>query len=316
MRFRPIAGNVGAFPRIKGNTNMAYEPGQIELNGIPAIRAKQNESLQTLSRRTGVKIKRLRKFNDIGERGNVRADKYYYLKNKKNKGKVHYHIVQPGETLWSISQDYGIKQKKLMHKNRMRDSEQLKVGRVLWLRFIRPKDIPVEYSNVLQPQTTQAASQQVSIEPEKTIEQRVERPRTVEVPLKDDNEVFIEPTPLRRLENTATDTVITHKVKYQETFFAVSKEYGVEIDEILEWNNLQVTNGLQIGQELKLMVPKTRFKKAEPKNEVITHEVQKGETMWAISRKYGVEVEDLKMWNNKADNTLSLGEKLIIRKPN
>jgi membrane-bound lytic murein transglycosylase D len=64
------------------------------------------------------------------------------------------------------------------------------------------------------------------------------------------------------------------------------------------------------------MVPKTRFKKAEPKNEVITHEVQKGETMWAISRKYGVEVEDLKMWNNKADNTLSLGEKLIIRKPN
>ena len=316
MRFRPIAGNVGAFPRIKGNTNMAYEPGQIELNGIPAIRAKQNESLQTLSRRTGVKIKRLRKFNDIGERGNVRADKYYYLKNKKNKGKVHYHIVQPGETLWSISQDYGIKQKKLMHKNRMRDSEQLKVGRVLWLRFIRPKDIPVEYSNVLQPQTTQAASQQVSVEPEKTIEQRVERPRTVEVPLKDDNEVFIEPTPLRRLENTVTDTVITHKVKYQETFFAVSKEYGVEIDEILEWNNLQVTNGLQIGQELKLMVPKTRFKTAEPKNEVITHEVQKGETMWAISRKYGVEVEDLKMWNNKADNTLSLGEKLIIRKPN
>lgn len=316
MRFRPIAGNVGAFPRIKGKTNMAYEPGQIELNGIPAIRAKQNESLQTLSRRTGVKIKRLRKFNDIGERGNVRADKYYYLKNKKNKGKVHYHIVQPGETLWSISQDYGIKQKKLMHKNRMRDSEQLKVGRVLWLRFIRPKDIPVEYSNVLQPQTTQAAPQQVSVEPEKTIEQRVERPRTVEVPLNDDNEVFIEPTPLRRLENTATDTVITHKVKYQETFFAVSKEYGVEIDEILEWNNLQVTNGLQIGQELKLMVPKTQFKTAEPKNEVITHEVQKGETMWAISRKYGVEVEDLKMWNNKADNTLSLGEKLIIRKPN
>lgn len=316
MRFKPIAGNVGAFPRIKGNTAMAYEPGQVELNGIPAIRARSNETLQSLATRTGVKMSKLRRFNDIGDRGNVRANLYYYLKNKKGKGKVHYHIVQPGETLWDISQDYGIKLKKLMHKNRMRENEQLKVGRVLWLRFIRPKDIPVEYSNVQQPQTEDAASpQQQTVQPEKTLQNRVERPKTVEVPLNDNHEVFIEPIPLRALENTDTDTVIIHKVKYQETFFAVSKEYGAEIDEILEWNNLELSNGLQIGQELKLRVAKSRFEKSEPEPEVITHEVQKGETMWAISKKYGVEVEELKLWNNKTDNSLSLGEKLIIRKP-
>lgn len=316
MRFKPIAGNVGAFPRIKGNTTMAYEPGQVELNGIPAIRAKSNETLQSLATRTGVKMSKLRRFNDIGDRGNVRANLYYYVKNKKGKGKVHYHIVQPGETLWDISQDYGIKLKKLMHKNRMRENEQLKVGRVLWLRFIRPKDIPVEYSNVQQPQTENAAPpQQQTVQPEKTLQNRVERPKTVEVPLNDNHEVFIEPIPLRALENTDTDTVITHQVKYQETFFAVSKEYGAEIDEILEWNNLELSNGLQIGQELKLRVAKSRFEKSEPEPEVITHEVQKGETMWAISKKYGVEVEELKLWNNKTDNSLSLGEKLIIRKP-
>lgn len=316
MRFKPIAGNVGAFPRIKGNTAMAYEPGQVELNGIPAIRAKSNETLQSLATRTGVKMSKLRRFNDIGDRGNVRANLYYYLKNKKGKGKVHYHIVQPGETLWDISQDYGIKLKKLMHKNRMRENEQLKVGRVLWLRFIRPKDIPVEYSNVQQPQTENAAPpQQQTVQPEKTLQNRVERPKTVEVPLNDNHEVFIEPIPLRALENTDTDTVITHQVKYQETFFAVSKEYGAEIDEILEWNNLELSNGLQIGQELKLRVAKSRFEKSELEPEVITHEVQKGETMWAISKKYGVEVEELKLWNNKTDNSLSLGEKLIIRKP-
>lgn len=315
MRFKPIAGNVGAFPRIRGNTAMAYEPGQVQLNGIPAIRAKSNETLQSLATRTGVKMNKLRRFNDIGDRGNVRSNQYYYLKNKKGKGKVHYHIVQPGETLWDISQDYGIKLKKLMQKNRMRDNEQLKVGRVLWLRFIRPKDIPVEYSNVQQPQSEEVDPQQQVIQPEKTLEAMVEKPKTVEVPLNDNHEVFIEPIPLRALENTETDTVITHKVKYQETFFAVSKEYGVEIDEILEWNNLQLSQGLQIGQELNLRVSRSRFVKAEPVQEVITHEVQKGETMWAISKKYGVEVEELKSWNNKTDNSLSLGEKLIIRKP-
>lgn len=315
MRFKPIAGNVGAFPRITGNTNKAYEPDQIRLNGIPAIKAKSNETLQSLSTRTGVKMSKLRKFNDIGDRGNVRADKYYYLKNKKGKGKVHYHIVQPGENLWGISQDYGIKLKKLMHKNRMRESEQLKVGRVLWLRFIRPKDIPVEYSNVLVTQPQEVPVESHAVQPEKTIKEKANKPKTVELPLNDENEVFIEPIPLRPLKNSEVDTVITHKVKYQETFFAVSKEYAVEIDEILEWNNLSISEGLKVGQELKILVSKARFTKPIPVVDVLTHEVQKGETMWAISKKYGVEVEDLKSWNNKSDNSLSLGEKLIIRKP-
>ncbi len=316
LRFKPISGNVGAFPRISGNVARAYELEQIELNGIPAIRAKNSETLQTLSSRTGVKISKLRRFNDIGERGSVRAHNYYYLKNKKNKGKVHYHIVQPSETLWGISQDYGIKVKKLMHKNRMRENEQLKVGRVLWLRFIRPKDIPVEYSNIDQPEAQDAPIQNRTIRPEKTLESKVEKPRTVELPLKEDNEVFIEPIPLRALQNSETDTVIIHKVKYQETFFAISKEYTVEIDEILEWNNLRLNDGLSIGQEVKVLAPKSRFKKPKPTEELITHEVGQGETMWAISRKYGVAIEDIVKWNNKADNTLSLGEKLIIRKPN
>ncbi|WP_420385392.1 LysM peptidoglycan-binding domain-containing protein [Roseivirga sp.] len=315
MRFKPIAGNVGAFPRISGNTSKAYEPDQIELNGIPAIRAKNTETLQSLATRTGVKMAKLRRFNDIGDRGNVRAHQYYYLKRKKNKGKVHYHIVQPGETLWGISQDYGIKLKKLMHKNRMRDNEQLKVGRVLWLRFIRPKDIPVEFSNLNQPQTQEVLVVDHSAKPEKTVKEKLDKPRTVELPLREDTELFIEPVQYRALENTATDTVITHRVGYQETFFAISREYSVEIDEILEWNQLNLSDGLQIGQEVKVLVSKTRFAKLEPVVEVITHEVQKGETMWAISRKYGVAIEDLRSWNNKSDNSLSLGEKLIIRKP-
>ena len=319
MRFKPIAGNVGAFPRISGNVAKAYEMDQVQLNGIPAIRAKNNETLQSLATRTGVKMSKLRKFNDIGSRGNIRAHNYYYLKNKKSKGKVHYHIVQPGDNMWAISQDYGIKLKKLMHKNRMRDDEQLKVGRVLWLRFIRPKDIPVEFSDVVQPQTDDAPIQNNSVQPERTLTERVEKPKTIEIPLKEDNEVFIEPIPVRPLQNSETDTVITHRVQYQETFFAVSKEYGVEIDEILDWNQLNLSQGLQIGQELKLLVSKARFKapeqKEKPEPEFLTHEVMKGETMWAISRKYGVGVEDIKIWNNKQDNTLSLGEKLIIRKP-
>src|SRR5690606_17831029 len=72
----------------------------------------------------------------------------YYLQPKRNKAKVHYHVLQPGEDLWTVSQKFGVKLSKLKQKNRIEDDEALKPGRVLWLRFIRPEHIPVEYRHV------------------------------------------------------------------------------------------------------------------------------------------------------------------------
>lgn len=43
------------------------------------------------------------------------------------------------------------------------------------------------------------------------------------------------------------------------------------------------------------------------------HEVQKGDTMYSISKKYNLTVENLMKKNNMSDNTLSIGQKLIIK---
>ncbi len=47
-------------------------------------------------------------------------------------------------------------------------------------------------------------------------------------------------------------TEIVHTVQPQETVYAISKKYGVSIDDILKWNNLQGTD-LRKGQELKII---------------------------------------------------------------
>jgi len=44
-----------------------------------------------------------------------------------------------------------------------------------------------------------------------------------------------------------------------------------------------------------------------------THKVKKGETLYSISRKYNITVQQLKKTNNLSDNTLSIGQELIIR---
>lgn len=43
------------------------------------------------------------------------------------------------------------------------------------------------------------------------------------------------------------------------------------------------------------------------------HEVQKGDTLYSISRKYNVLVDDLKQKNKLSGNTLSIGQRLMVR---
>lgn len=305
---KPLEGNTGYYPEITGNTKSAFEPGQIKMNGIPAIKAKDGDDIQSLSARSGKSVSQIKKYNDIGERGDVRSGNYYYLKRKKRKGRVHYHVVRSGETLWGIAQDYGIRLKQLLRKNRMREVEELKIGRVLWLRFIRPKDIPIEYANVLiEPEKIVAEDQLMNEvyaaeEAEEEVEpvNKKEEEETVKVSTSEIK------TELPELKPQEDEELIIHTVKAKETFFGISAKYNVDIDKILEWNGLRLTDGLKIDQELRLIVPKSSSQQE------IIHTVIKGDTLWSIARKYDVSVSDILKWNNKIDNALALGEKLII----
>jgi LysM repeat protein len=54
-----------------------------------------------------------------------------------------------------------------------------------------------------------------------------------------------------------------------------------------------------------------------PSTAATTHTVQKGETLFRISKNYGVTVEQLKQWNNKGgSNTIFPGEKLRVSQAN
>ncbi len=44
-----------------------------------------------------------------------------------------------------------------------------------------------------------------------------------------------------------------------------------------------------------------------------TYEVKKGDTLYSISKNFAVSIEELKKRNNLKDDTISLGQKLIIQ---
>jgi hypothetical protein len=44
------------------------------------------------------------------------------------------------------------------------------------------------------------------------------------------------------------------------------------------------------------------------------HTVAKGDTLYRLSKEYGVTVDDLKVWNNLTDNTIHVGQQIVVSK--
>ncbi|HYG01332.1 MAG TPA: LysM peptidoglycan-binding domain-containing protein [Chryseosolibacter sp.] len=110
----------------------------------------------------------------------------------------------------------------------------------------------------------------------------------------------------------------THTVQAKETLFSIAKMYGASTSEIKQWNNISDDN-LSIGQ---VLVVKKKPATSDPVKEkkVInakekTHTVAEKETMYAITRQYGISIEQLREWNNLSGNELQVGQLLIVSAP-
>ncbi|WP_190809818.1 glucosaminidase domain-containing protein [Flagellimonas sp. S3867] len=84
--------------------------------------------------------------------------------------------------------------------------------------------------------------------------------------------------------------------KYPQKLIALIERYNLD-----EYDEEVVRGGLETVR-------------APKKYEVFTHVVEQGETLYAISRKYAISVDELKQINNLNNNTISIGQVLNIRK--
>lgn len=105
-----------------------------------------------------------------------------------------------------------------------------------------------------------------------------------------------------------------HTVKEGETLFRISRQYDVSVENIRLWNATG-NQPLSVGQELIIYLKDpAEDSLARVRKRYITHDVQKGETLYAISKSYEVSVDSLKLLNDMQDEAISLGQLLLIKK--
>jgi LysM repeat protein len=121
--------------RLKG-TWIANPHDPFLANGLLYVVARSGDTFESLSDEFGISARKLRKYNDLYKGYTLRQGDVIYLEKKNRRAHKTYktHIVRPGESMYLISQRYGIRLDRLYKMNDRSADYAPQTGDVLRLR--------------------------------------------------------------------------------------------------------------------------------------------------------------------------------------
>lgn len=187
------------------------QPDRLSINGSRALFASKGTSLLAIATQNNISLSKLLAINDLTKDGLLEKDQFIFLEKKQKEGNKNFYVAESGETLYDIAQKNGILLQSLCDFNGLSENDKLSAGAKLYLK---PQTVNGSVAAGPKPDTPNPKPETSSLEP-----------------------------------GTPNLKPQTHKVAPKEGLYSISKKYGVSVDQIKEWNNLQ-SDHLQIGQQL------------------------------------------------------------------
>lgn len=189
-----------------------YPKGIFKINLTNVVFVERGTSYLAIAEQYKLSLSRLFDFNDMIAEEETEMDRLIYLQRKRKEGAREFHVVQPGETLYDIAQNEGLRLESLLSYNYLREGVNPSPGRNLYLQSSGKRTAEQTLTGMQQAVYT-------TLQPNKW--------------------------------EGKSDSYKIHIVQLKETMFAVAKKYAVTVEAIKEWNNLQ-TNDLRKGQQLRI----------------------------------------------------------------
>ena len=119
---------------------MARAPRIMENNRIQYIIVKDGDTRKKLENEFQLLNWELARYNDLREDFTPEPGQMLYIEPKRDKAEtgIEYHTTAEGETMYMISQKYGIKLKRLFEMNRMDEGSEPSAGQKIWLQVTKP----------------------------------------------------------------------------------------------------------------------------------------------------------------------------------
>lgn len=229
------------------------------------------------------------------------------------------HVVQRGDTLSQIAAKYGSAPEAIMRLNGITSAKYLKVRTALM--------IPVPTSK-----TAKEAALANQVARARRAGYQAVRPED-EIPAGSQQKTSGSALAgTIKTEKVNGKTRVTYGIASGDSLWTIAQRFAVTVDELREWNGIaKKKNALKVGQLLTIWPganagpikdsgPVVAAKTPAPTNQVSantphpkTHQLAAGESLWTVSQKYGVSVDDLKKWNKIADTrSLKVGQLLSL----
>jgi LysM repeat protein len=205
------------------------------------------------------------------------------------------YTVKKGDGLYGISKKFNLSVEELKRINNL-DSNAIFPGQVL---HTKPIDKPV----------VEIVERVISndVVESKSIDSIPENVKDTIPPTKPIDSLYVSVK-----KGPIIDLLEFHIVKQGESLYQIAYKYNLEIPDLRRWNGIR-KDEIRIGQKIRI---KERVKSdlSESQNiETRTHSVNKGDTLYSISKKYGLSVSELKRLNNIKNNIISIGQVLIVK---
>ncbi len=114
----------------------------------------------------------------------------------------------------------------------------------------------------------------------------------------------------------AQRTVSRYKVRRGDTLSTIARKHGLSTKQLANLNGLRGKTHVRLGQVLKVTTSAKRTQTASRSSgrrstKRISYAVRKGDTLFSISKRYNVTVEQIRDWNN-AHHSIRPGQGLVL----
>ncbi len=294
--------------------NSSYTKKEPNFQGTHKV--KNGESLWLIARRYETTVNQIKSWNSLKSNSIKPGQKLKIGNGKKSSSSQNYslqnaktHKVRNGESLWTISQKYGVSINQIKSWNGL-SSSNIKIGQNLKI------GTKTQAISLAKNTSTNKSTKTHNVRSGENLSLIAKKYGITVAELKSWNGLQsnnlkigqkLEIKSSKNFVNSRTEpSGKVHKVKSGENLSLIAKKYGVSVSNLKNWNGLP-NSKLKVGQRLKVLGNSSSF------TEQKLHKVQNGDSLWVIAKKYGVSIGDLKDWNNLKGSSLQIGQVLKVK---
>jgi lysozyme len=248
-----IPANVNVAERnTKSSSRKTENKASSSSNGNIKYTVRAGDTLSKLAMKFNTTTSEIKRLNGLRNSNYIKKGQTLTIvsgSGSKSSGLMKDHIVKRGETLGGLAVKYGVPVSSIMTANNLSSAHLLKVGQHLMIPT--SSDVNMESYTVKEGDTLTELAQKFQVDPSD-----IEKSNSLANSdyLRTGQRLSIPVDNNKTSQLSLSGKWITYVVKRGDTLWDIARSFGVMLEKLMLWNDLESRTKLQVGDRLKILL--------------------------------------------------------------